>query len=114
MIAVFIFKYNSPALFCIPSIQSHNSLGLSSGMKPFYVGDEAQSIRGNLQLQYPIKGGIIQNWGDMEKIWHHMIYNELCVDPREHPIIMTEASLSSKAQRERMTEVNFIHYYLKK
>ena len=81
-------------------------------MKPFYVGVDAQTLRGNLQLQYPIKGGIIENWEEMEKIWHHMFYNELHVDPQEHPIIMTEASLTSKVQRERMTQVCYIYYYI--
>ncbi|KAM3603108.1 uncharacterized protein V6R79_016695 [Siganus canaliculatus] len=71
-----------------------------------YIGHEAQRMRGVLSLKHPIKNGIIQNWNEMEKIWHRT-FQQLCVDPDDHPVLLTEAAMNPLQNRQRMVETMF-------
>ena len=83
--------------------------GLMVGLdqKEVYVGSEALQKRGVLKMDHPIEHGIVRDWDDMEKVWHHTLYNELRVAPDEHPILLTEAPLNPKPNREKMTRIMF-------
>jgi len=82
--------------------------------KEVYVGDEAQSHRGILRLTYPLDNGIVTNWDDMEHIWHHTFFNELRVDPQEHAVLLTEAPMNPKRNREKMCQSMFETYSVPK
>ena len=75
--------------------------------KELFVGNEAISKKALLTLNYPVENGIVKNWDDMEKVWHETFYTELKIDPQEQPVLLTEAPLNPKKNREKMIEVFF-------
>lgn len=75
--------------------------------REIFVGQEAYEKRGILNIKNPIEEGQITNWDDMEKIWHHVFYNELKRQPEESSVILTEPPLNNKAARERTTQIMF-------
>lgn len=72
-----------------------------------HVGDDIQGEDKDFVITHPIQQGIITNWNDMEKIWQHIFLKELCIAPDSHPILLTEAPLGAKANRERMAQMMF-------
>nr|CDS30597.1 actin [Hymenolepis microstoma] len=94
----------------IPSVigrPKYESVIRAISEKDSFVGDEAQSKRGMLCLKHPIEHGYVTDWGDMEKLWNQIFYNELRISPDEHPILLTDPPLNPKANRERMATIMF-------
>jgi len=75
--------------------------------REYYIGEEALSMKGVLKLNYPVEHGIIEDWIAMEKIWHYTFFTDLRVDPSEHPILLTEAPLNPRKNREKMAQIMF-------
>ena len=73
----------------------------------FYVGSLAVEKKGILNLNYPMEHGIITDWDDMEKVWKHIFSDELKIDPSVHNVLLTEAAMTSKFQREKMVQIMF-------
>jgi len=85
-----------------------NPHGMIGGPKrEFFTGDDAMRMRGVCTMSYPIAHGIVTNWDDMEKIWHHTFFGELRVDPAEHKVMLTEAAMNPRANREKMAQIMF-------
>ena len=93
-----------PACVGYPKYES----GMVGGdKKEFFVGADAEAKRGVLKLNYPIEHGVVSNWDDMEKIWGHVFTNELRVAPEEHNVMLTEAPMNPKENREKMAQIMF-------
>lgn len=76
----------------------------------YYIGDKALTQREILSITHPIEHGIVINWDDMEKVWHYLYTNELCVSPREYPVLITESSFNPIGNREKTIQVLFEHF----
>ena len=95
----------------IGRVRHPSTLPATSQMES-YIGQKALTNKEILTIRYPIEHGIVTNWDDMEKIWHHTFYNELRVTPEERPVLLTEAPLTPKANREKMTQIIFEQFHV--
>ena len=99
----------TPTAICASVIGRPRHRGVMVGMneREYFVGDKLNLMRGVLSLDYPIENGIINNWSDMEKLWHHTMYDLLRIAPEEHPVLLTEAPMNPKRNREKIIEMMF-------
>jgi len=97
-----------PSIIAYPKVKGIIVGG--STEKDYFVGDEAQQKRGVCKVKYPIAHGMIEEWDDMKKIWQHTFYNELREQPSDHPVMLTEAPLNPKSNREQMCKIMFEEY----
>jgi len=78
-----------------------------TGQKEVYVGNEAHIQRNLLNIKDPFENGNVNNWDDVEKIWHHAFYNEVCVAPEQHSVLITDRPMNPKSNREKMAQIMF-------
>eukprot|EP01083_Nonionella_stella_P242507 845874_1 len=105
-----------PTIIGRPNHTGSGGMGLARAYNiiDVFVGDEAQAKRGILRMSHPMEGGVITNWDDMERIWHHTWYNELRIGPEEYPFLMTESPFSPQLQREKSTQIMFERFNVPK
>ncbi|MFX1255635.1 MAG: actin, cytoplasmic 2 [Promethearchaeota archaeon] len=79
--------------------------------KAYYVGKEAVEHQGayDLKLIRPVEHSLIWDWEALEKIWHYTFFEDLQVDPANHPVLLmfTERTLNTSRPWERIAEVMF-------
>ncbi|MCO5613907.1 hypothetical protein L7F22_068186 [Adiantum nelumboides] len=71
------------------------------------MGRQAQELRGLLKIRYPMEHGIVTDWEDMERIWQYVYAEELKTLPEEHPVLLTEAPLNPRQNRETAAQIFF-------
>lgn len=91
----------------VVGVPRFNQQMVGMARKDLYIGDEALSKKGMLSLRYPLEHGIVTSWDDMTSLWHHCFYNECRVDPTEHSVMLTEAPMNPKNNREKMCQIMF-------
>ncbi|CAG9984209.1 unnamed protein product, partial [Clonostachys byssicola] len=75
--------------------------------KQHWVGDEAWKVRGISRLRRPVENGYITRFDDMDLLWKEVFEGHLHLDPKEHPILMTEEMGNPKHDREKTGEIVF-------
>jgi len=75
--------------------------------KESIIGSEAEKKFGILDISYPIQGGVVVNWDEMERIWANTFFAELKIAPEEHNLLLTESPFTSRKDREKTLEMMF-------
>jgi actin len=65
------------------------------------IGSNAFTKSNMVVVRHPIERGVVTNWDDAEKLWHHIFYNQLGVDLSEHAILIGESPLNRKSNGAR-------------
>ena len=71
-----------------------------------FVGNKAAEHRGLMKINYAMEHGVVTRWDDMERLWKQ-VYEELSADSSEHPVLLTEAPLNPRKNREKAAEIFF-------
>ena len=74
-------------------------------LKDVMVCDETYPCRQYLDMQLPVEYGVVKNWDDECLVLDYIIKNKLKIDPKEHPILITEAPLNPIENKKKMLEV---------
>ena len=70
----------------------------------YFIGEDALQQTEGL-FSRPIRTRSIKNYNDVEIIWNDIVREKLRLNPEEHPFLLTESSLCTKAEREKNIEI---------
>lgn len=76
-------------------------------LKDIMVCDETYPTPHHLDLRLPIEHGVIRNWDDECLIFNYIFKNKLKIDPKDHPLFVTDALPNKNENRKKMLEVFF-------
>lgn len=77
----------------------------------FLIGDKAIKSVEYKNLTFPIRNGYVNDWDALEFIWESIFTEEFKIDPSEHVVLLTEAALIPKNQREKMAQIMFEKFH---
>ena len=79
-----------------------------------YVGDNAIARYEIMDFSYPIQRGEVTDWDKYENLMHYLLYSEMRVVPEEISILITEGPRTSRKNREKLTEILFETFNVKR
>jgi actin-related protein 2 len=101
-------RFTIPSIAGRPLLRANQKIG-EVELKPLMLGDEANPLRSYLEITYPIREGIVDNWDDMEALWGYTFHTKMGLpkDLKNHKILVTEAAMNPKKNRAQMAKLLF-------
>lgn len=85
----------------------HKGSFIGSQSQDSYVGNQAFSKIGILNIDYPVRSGFVMNWNELIQLLQYSFESELHTNSNEHPVLFSESIRSDKKQREKTVQVFF-------
>ena len=102
-------RYTIPSIVGRPQLRSGHAVD-GVELKDEMFGDEANPHRSLLDIKYPIEEGQVRDWDDFEKLWKYTFHTKMGIEPskmKDKGIIVTEAAVQPRKNRDKMAEVIF-------
>uniref|UniRef100_A0A7S2UYZ9 Actin-related protein 3 n=2 Tax=Fibrocapsa japonica TaxID=94617 RepID=A0A7S2UYZ9_9STRA len=58
-------------------------------------------------LSYPVRGGCVEDWDSMERMWQSCIFQYMRCEPENHYFVLTEPPMNTPENREVTAEIMF-------
>ena len=69
-------RYTVPSIAGRPLLRSGQKVG-DINLKQLMLGDEASPLRSYLEITYPIREGIVEDWDDLTALWEYTFYTKM-------------------------------------
>jgi len=80
----------------------------AGGEQRCYMGEGQLGVSSReMEVRYAMDDGMVSDWEALEKLWSHSLVDRLKVDPRQHPVLLTEPVHNTRSIRERMVSTMF-------
>ena len=67
--------------------------------------NESEKMSENLDLNYPIRNGVVNDWDSIEKVWQYCFTN-LNLNPSNCRVLLTEAAAYELSNIDKMIEID--------
>lgn len=72
-----------------------------------YVGEQLGLRTAGMQIRPVLEDGLVGDWESVEAIWQHALVGTLRIDPKEHPLLVSEPTHNTAADREKTVQLLF-------
>eukprot|EP01052_Picozoa_sp_SAG31_P023105 SAG31_NODE_1878_length_7006_cov_19.371652_4_plen_470_part_00 len=76
-------------------------------MRHYFGIEQLELQRKDMTISAVMKDGLIDDWESLERLWSHTLLHEMRIDPRQHPVLLTEPTHNTDGIRERMMQTMF-------